>query len=125
MGLCLLLLSLYALSEASELGIKRFRYLMMFFKFLSYCQKLDHRYISLDFPGGSDSKDSTCKAGDPGSIPGSGRVPGEGNGYPLHYSCLEKFMDRGAWWATVHEVPQSWTELSNYHFHFLSDVIVD
>ena len=49
------------------------------------------------FPGGSDGKESACNAGDPGSIPGSGRFPGEGNGYPLHYSCLENLMDRGAW----------------------------
>ena len=62
---------------------------------------------------------------DLGLIAGSERFSEEGNGNPLQYSCLEKFMDRGAWWATVHEVPQSWTELSNYHFHFLSDVIVD
>ena len=112
-GLCLLLLSLYALSEASELGIKRFRYFMMFFKFQSYCQKLDHQYISLNFPGSSDSKDSACNAGDLGSLPGSGRFPGEGNGYPLHYSCLEKSMDRGAWWVTVHRVAKSQTRLSD------------
>ena len=47
--------------------------------------------------GGSDSKASACNAGDPSSIPGSGRAPGEGNGNPLQYSCLENFMDRGAW----------------------------
>ena len=51
----------------------------------------------MDFPGGSDSKASAYNAGDPGSIPGSGRSPGEGNGNPLHYSCLENSMDRGAW----------------------------
>ena len=49
------------------------------------------------FPGGSDVKESTCNAGDLGLIPGSGRSPGEGNDYPLQYSCLENFMDRGAW----------------------------
>ena len=48
------------------------------------------------FPGGSDGKESVCNAGDPGAISGSGRSPGEGNGYPLQYSCLENFMDRGA-----------------------------
>ena len=53
---------------------------------------------------GSDGKESACSAGDLGSIPGSGRVPGEGNGYPLHYSCLENPMDRGAWRATVHGI---------------------
>ena len=50
---------------------------------------------------GSDGKESACNAGDLGSIPGSGRSPGEGNGNPLHYSCLENPMDRGAWQATV------------------------
>ena len=56
------------------------------------------------FPGGLDSNESTCKAGDLGLIPGLGRFPGEGNGYPLQYSCLENSVDRGAWWATVHGV---------------------
>ena len=58
------------------------------------------------FLGGSDSKESACNAGDPGSIPGLGRFPGEGNGYPLQYSCLENSMDTGAWWAKVHEVAE-------------------
>ena len=63
-------------------------------------------HTSLGFPGGSDSKESACCAGDPGSIPGSGITPGEeANGYPLQYCCLENFMDRGGWWATVHGVP--------------------
>ena len=61
------------------------------------------------FPGGSDSKESICKAGDPGSIPGLGRSPGEGNGYPLQYSFLENPIDRGSWWATVHGVAKSQT----------------
>ena len=52
------------------------------------------------FPGGSDGKESACNAGDLGSIPGSGRSPGEGNGYPLLYSYLENSMDRRAWWAS-------------------------
>ena len=51
---------------------------------------------------------------DAGLIPGSGRSLGEGNGNALQYSCLENTMDRGAWWATVHGVPKSWTQLSNY-----------
>ena len=55
----------------------------------------------MGFPGGSDDKESACSAGDLGSVLGSGRSPGEGNGYPLQYSCLEKSTDRGAWWATV------------------------
>ena len=57
--------------------------------------------LFLGLPGGSDGKESACNVGDPGLIPGSGRSPGEGNGYPLQYSCLENPMDRGAWWATV------------------------
>ena len=59
------------------------------------------------FPGGSTVKKSTCNAGDPVSIPGLGRSPGEGNSYPLHYSCLKNSMDRGAWHATVHGVAES------------------
>ena len=59
------------------------------------------------FPGGSDGKESACNAGDPASIPGWGRSPGEGNGNPLQYSCLENPMDRGARWAIVHAVEQS------------------
>ena len=51
--------------------------------------------------------------GDPGSIPGWRRSPGEGNGNPLQYSCLENPMDRGAWWATVHGITKSWTQWSN------------
>ena len=70
--------------------------------------------ISLDFPGGSDSKASVYNAGDPGSIPGSGRSAGEGNGDPLQYYCLENPMDRGTWYATVHGVAKSWTRLSDF-----------
>ena len=61
----------------------------------------------MDFPSGLDSKESTRNSGDLGSIPGSGRSPGEGNGYPLQYFCLEYPMDRGAWWAIVHLVAES------------------
>ena len=60
--------------------------------------KIFSNWFSLvDFPGGSDSKVSVCNAGDLGSIPGLGRYPGEGNGNPLQYYCLENPMDRGAW----------------------------
>jgi len=61
----------------------------------------------LGFPGGSDSKESVCSARNLGSIPASGRRPGEGNGNALQYSCLENSMDGGAWRATVHEVAKS------------------
>ena len=68
----------------------------------------------LNFPGGSEDKASACNAGDPGSIPGLRRSPGEGNGNPLQYSCLENPMDWGAWWATVHRVTKSRTWLSDF-----------
>ena len=58
------------------------------------------------FPHSSDDKESACNAGDLGLIAGSGRSPGEGNGNPLHYSCLENPMDGGAWWAMVHGVEE-------------------
>ena len=66
------------------------------------------------FPGGSDGKVSACNVGDPGSIPGLGKFPGEGNGNPLQYSCLENSMDQGAWQATVHGIPKGRTQLSNF-----------
>ena len=64
-------------------------------------------------PGGSDGQKSTCSGGDPGSVPGSGRSPGQGNGYPLQYSGLENSMD-----CIVHGVLKSRTRLSDLHFHF-------
>ena len=63
----------------------------------------------MGFPGGSEGIESASNAGEMGSIPGSGRAPGEGNGNPLHYSCLENSMDRGASQATVHGVAKGWT----------------
>ena len=62
-----------------------------------------YRYFG-GFSGGSEDRESACNTGDPGSIPGSGRSPGEGNGNPSQCSCLENFMNRGAWLATVHRV---------------------
>ena len=74
----------------------------------------DYNYIRLQgFPGGSEDRASACNAGDQGSIPGLGRSPGEGHGYPLQYSGLENPMDRGAWGATVHGVAKSQTRLSD------------
>ena len=64
-------------------------------------------FPGLDFPGASDTKESSSNAGDLGSIPGLGRSPGEGNGNPLQYSSLENPMDRGAWWATIHGAAES------------------
>ena len=63
----------------------------------------------LGFPRGSDGKEYACNAGDLGSIPESGTSPGEGNGNPLQYSCLEHSIDREARWALVHGVTKSWT----------------
>ena len=72
--------------------------------------------FGLGFPGGSEVKASACNAGDLGLIPGWGRFPGEGNGNPLQYSCLENPMDGGAWWATGHGVAKSQTRLSDFTF---------
>ena len=69
-------------------------------------------------PYGSDSKESTCNAGHPGSIPRSGRSAGEGNGNPLQYSCLENPMNGGASRATVHGVTKSRTRLSHFTFTY-------
>ena len=71
--------------------------------------------VFLGFPCGSAGKESACNAGDPGSIPGLGRSPGEGKGYPFQYSGLENSMD-----YTVLGVTKGGTRLSNFHFHFPS-----
>ena len=82
-------------------------YVCLFFFFFS-----GHKVCGiLGLPGGSDSKESACNAGDPGLIPGLGRPPGEGKGYPLQYPCLENPMDRGAWQlqsAGPHRVGRDW-----------------
>ena len=69
--------------------------------------------LSKGFPGGSDGRESACSVGDPGSVPGSGRAPGGGNGNPLQYSCLESSTDRGAWWAAAHGVAEHRTRATN------------
>ena len=74
-----------------------------------------------DFPGGSDGKASACNAGDLGLIPGLGRFPGEGNGNPLQYSCLENPMDGGTGYATVHGVARSQTRLRDFTFTYPLD----
>ena len=78
--------------------------------------------LCMGFPGGSDGKASVHNAEDPGSIPGSGRSPGEGNGNPLQYPCLENPMDGGAWEATVCRVAKNQTQLSDFTFSLHNDV---
>ena len=68
----------------------------------------------------SEVKASACNVGDSGSIPGSGRSPGEGNGNPLQYSCLENPVEGGTWWATVHRVAKSRKRLSDFTFTSVS-----
>ena len=91
-------------------SLARYLYLACLWEFSE--AYLCHQNIQ-GFPGGSDSKESACNMGDLGFIPGSGRSPGEENGYPLQYSCLENSMDRKAWWAIVHGVAKRGTWLSN------------
>ena len=77
-------------------------------------------YNTLGFPGGSVVKNlpaNSADVRDAGSIPGSERSPGEGNGNPLRYSCLGNSMDRGAWWITVHKVAKSQTLTGHAHMH--------
>ena len=82
----------------------------------------DTRLQMQGFPGGSDGKEPVCNVGDPGSIPGSVKSPGEGNGYPLQYSCLENSVDGGAWQAAVHGVAKSQTRLRNFTFFLRPEV---
>ena len=82
-------------------------YYLLVFGFLSDYKKRK------GFPGGSDSKESACNASDQSSIPRLGKSPGEGNGYPLQYSCLENSMKRGVWETVIHGVAKSQTWLSN------------
>ena len=68
-----------------------------------------YAFLSKGLPRWLSGKESTCNAGDVGSIPGLGRSPGGGHDNPLQYSCLENPMDRGAWWATVLGIAKRWT----------------
>ena len=79
------------------------------------CDIYYHKWWAGWFPHGSSGEESACNAGDPGSIPGSERSPGEGDDCSLKYSHLENYMDRGAWRATVHGVAKSQTRLSDSH----------
>ena len=81
---------------------------------------INHNFFLIEhFPDGSAGKESVCNAGDPRLIPGSGRSAGEGIGYPLQYSGLENSMD-----CIVHGVAKSWTQLSNFHFHFSFRLVI-
>ena len=71
------------------------------------CVSLAGGFFTTSFPGGSDGKVPACNAGDPGSMPGPGRSPGEGYGNPLQDACLESSMNGGAWWATVPGIAES------------------
>ena len=86
--------------------------------------ELPSENLQLGFPGGSDSKESACKAGDPGSIPGSGRSPGVENSTLLYYSCLENSMDRGAWQSTVHGVSHKELNVTDQLFLSLKNSLV-
>ena len=83
---------------------------------LAFNMQLPLSTISKGLHGGSDSKESACKAGNLTSTPGSGWSPGEGNGYSLQCSCLENSMNREAWWVIVHEMAKSQTWLSEWHY---------
>ena len=67
----------------------------------------------MGFPDGSDGKEFVCSVGNLGSVPGTGRSPGDGDSNPLQYPCLENFMDGGAWWAAVHGGVKNWALLSD------------
>ena len=75
-------------------------------------------FLKSYFPGGSESKSVCLQCRRPGSTPGWGRSPRGGNGNPLHYSCLENPMNRGAWRATIHGVAKSQTRLNDFIFRF-------
>ena len=86
---------------------------------------LAHMYCNLGFPRWLFGKESACNVGDLGSIPGSGRSLGEGNGNPLQYSCLGNPMDRGAWWATLWGCKESdMTEQLSMQARLLCNVVL-
>ena len=83
---------------------------------LDQCSTLRADLTLRGFSGGSDGKESSHNVRDLGSIPGSGRFPGEGNGKPLQYSCLRNPIDRRVWWATVHGIPKSCNPFKTQYF---------
>ena len=98
----------YGMNEAAELR-KKIKAVVALRSEPSGCVLFLLCVISFGFPGGSVVKNLPANVRNRGFIPGSGRSPGEGNGSPLQYSCLEKSMDREAWWVTIHRVAKSRT----------------
>ena len=97
-------------------------YTLYFLFQIAFCHTIYFYVVSplpLGIPGGSDGKESACDAEDSGLIPGSGRSPGEGNGNPIQYSCLENPMGRGAWQATVHGSHKELDTTKQLLFHFI------
>ena len=97
-----------------------FFFFLFFFFIILLLKKWEQLFLKKEllfllkgFPGDSDDKESACNVRDLGLIPGLGRFPGEGNGYPFQCSCLENSMDRGAWWAAIHGVAKSQALLSD------------
>ena len=80
-----------------------------FHLYIYFIKRHNDRWYDLGFPCGTEVKNSTANAEDTGSIPGSGKSPGVGNGNSPQYSYLENPMDRGAWWVTIHGITKSWT----------------
>ena len=99
-------------------GVAKSRTRLSDFTFTFQFHALEKEIATQDFPGGSEVKVSAWNAGDQGSIPGSGRSPGKGNGTPLQYFCLENPMEGGAWWAAVRGVTKSRTRLNDFTFTF-------
>ena len=97
--------------KAKNSILKMFFFFFVFFSYPRVKDKRERRKKVL--PCSSNGKESSCNTGEPGPIPGSGRASGEGYGNLLHYSCLEKPMDRGAWWATICGTAKSQTLLSD------------
>ena len=99
------------LLDLSDIYLSGARVLNLLFSIVNSLEPRHICWCSLHegFPGSSDSRESACNAGDPGSISGLGISPGKGNGNQLQYSCLENPTDRGVWWATVRGVAKSQT----------------
>ena len=103
----------YPSMKQSAMLLKYFIVGDMFTNLIHHWWECKRAQPSVWVSGGSDSKESTCNAGDPHSVPEWGRPPGGRNGYPLQHSCLETSMDRRSWQATAHGVANSRTRLSN------------